>query len=141
MHTILISAFPGTGKTYLCNNIKTDKQIIDSDSSTFDKTNFPENYISNIKSHIGKANIICISTHLEVRQQLENDNMGFLLVYPYIDLKEEYLERLRQRNAEDVILPIIEKNWPLFINQLQKQKNCIHLELQKNEFLSDFIRI
>jgi hypothetical protein len=42
-NTILISAFPGTGKSFLFNNTKL--KILDSDSSKFDKSKFPENYI------------------------------------------------------------------------------------------------
>ena len=46
MKTKVYSAFPGVGKTTYFNN--TSKNVLDSDSSTFDKSEFPQNYINHI---------------------------------------------------------------------------------------------
>ncbi len=43
MKTKVYSAFPGVGKTTYFNT--TDKNVLDSDSSKFDKKHFPANYI------------------------------------------------------------------------------------------------
>ena len=48
-NTIVISAFPACGKTYAFNNFQDSYSILDSDSSKFDKTYFPDNYIKHIK--------------------------------------------------------------------------------------------
>ena len=69
MKTRIISAFPGTGKSYFHNN--SEYSTLDSDSSEFswiinddgDKVrnpNFPSNYISHIKDNIGKADFIFV---------------------------------------------------------------------------------
>ena len=67
--TLVVSAFPGCGKSHLFRN-KGDKKILDSDSSTFDKSQFPENYINHIKSNIGDVDMILVSSHKEVRDAL-----------------------------------------------------------------------
>lgn len=51
---MLVAGFPGTGKSYYCYNgdwshYMPSKFATDSDSSKFDKSNFPQNYINHIK--------------------------------------------------------------------------------------------
>ena len=50
MKTKVYSAFPGVGKTTYFN--KTEKNVLDSDSSKFDKRDFPSNYIEHIKKNV-----------------------------------------------------------------------------------------
>jgi hypothetical protein len=52
INTMVISAFPGCGKSHYFRN-NSDKIVLDSDSSTFDKSDFPRNYIQHIKSNLG----------------------------------------------------------------------------------------
>jgi hypothetical protein len=76
-NTKVISAFPGCGKTHLFKTHK-NKIILDSDSSTFDKKYFPQNYIKHIKENIGKVDIILVSSHSDVRSALVNENIDFI---------------------------------------------------------------
>lgn len=134
--TKLISAFPGTGKSYFSEN--SEKIVLDSDSSTFDKSNFPQNYIEHIKKNIGKVDIICISSHLEVRKALEENNLFFDLVFPELSLKEEYIERYKIRGSHPKFIELISNNWDLWINQLLEFSNkCTKVELKSNQFISD----
>ena len=71
---------------YLKNN--SNKVILDSDSSTFDKKNFPENYITHIKNKISIVDIILVSSHKVVRDALVKNNINFTLVYPDRTLKK-----------------------------------------------------
>src|SRR5574343_786468 len=88
--TLIVSAFPGTGKSHLFNNTKLN--ILDSDSSKFDKSKFPENYIKHIKENIEKVDVILVYSHKEVRNALVKNNIKFLLVYPNKSLKSEYVK-------------------------------------------------
>jgi hypothetical protein len=137
--TILISAFPGVGKSYLFKNLK-DYKILDSDSSKFDKDLFPVNYIDHIKQNIGVVDIIMISTHDVVRQQLEENGLFFVLVYPDISLKDEYIGRYNERGNDDNFIKILGENWDNWINDIEKQKGCLKIKLQSGEFLGDFIK-
>ena len=135
--TILISAFPGVGKSYLFKNLK-DYKILDSDSSTFDKDLFPGNYIDHIKQNIGVVDIIMISTHDVVRQQLEENGLFFVLVYPDISLKDEYIGRYNERGNDDNFIKILGENWDNWIKDIEKHKGCLNIKLQSGEFLGDF---
>ena len=138
--TIVVSGFPGVGKSYYVNYGEGNDYMpqgfaIDSDSSTFNKSNFPKNYIEHIKKNIGKVKIIFVSSHKEVRDALVKNNIDFTLAYPNIDLKNEYIKRYKKRGSDDGFINFISDNWDEFISDLRYQKGCKHLVLKEKEFL------
>ena len=103
--TVVISAYPCCGKTYAYEHYQNKYLMLDSDSSRFSwKTekvalpdmgdgceweeikvrnpDFPKNYIDHIKENIGKVDIIFVSSHLQVRQALEDAGIRYCTVYP-----------------------------------------------------------
>lgn len=137
METKVISAFPGTGKSYFYKN--SNLTVLDSDSSKFDKSDFPANYIKHINENIGKADIILVSSHDTVRKALVEAGIDFTLVYPSILLKAEYLDRYRSRGSSLSFIKLIEDNWESWIQDCQEQNRCIHLVLASGDYLSDVI--
>jgi len=137
MKSALISAFPGTGKTFLYNN--SNLKILDSDSSKFNKNEFPNNYINHIKNNMHKVDCILISSHKNVREALFANKLPFILVYPDISLKNEYIERYRNRGSSDEFIILLEKNWNTWINELIYQKHCTHCVLKNKEYLSNIL--
>lgn len=133
----LIAAFPGTGKTHYCNSDYMPQNFaIDSDSSRFEKSAFPQNYIEHIKENIGVVCKIFISSHKEVRESLVANNLPFTLVYPQEDLKDEYLKRYKERGSSEAFIALIDKNWSNWLGELREQKGCKHIELKSGEYLS-----
>jgi two-component SAPR family response regulator len=138
--TQLISAFPGTGKSYYYHSdYMPDGFCLDSDSSTFDKSNFPANYIEHIKNNIGVVRKIFISSHKEVRDALVKNNLDFILVYPKAELKQEYLQRYINRGSSESFISLIDKNWDNWIKELKEQENCKHIELESGQFISNVL--
>lgn len=136
---MIISAFPGTGKSFYTQQTNS-KIITDSDSSLFNKTEFPENYIQHIKQKINENySIIFVSSHKEVRDALVLNNLEFTLIYPNINLKQEYIQRYTQRGSSESFIKLLENNWDLWIKELQLQQNCKHIELESNQFISNII--
>ena len=136
-NTKIISAFPGTGKTHLFNN--TNLFVLDSDSSYFDKTNFPKNYIEHIKSYIGKVDYILVSSHEDVRDELIRNKIDFLLIYPDESLKNEYIERYKMRGSSDGFINLISANWDKWISDCSGQRRCLNIKLPSGKFISDVI--
>lgn len=136
--TLLVSAFPGVGKSYLFKNNE-KYNVLDSDSSKFDKDLFPSNYIDHIKENIGKVDIILISTHDVVRKSLEENNLLFILVYPDISLKDEYIGRYNERGNDDNFIKILGENWENWIEDIETQKGCIKIKLESGEYLSNIL--
>ena len=135
--TKLYSGFPGTGKSHFFKYA--EGVVLDSDSSNFDKEHFPQNYIDHIKENIGKSDIICISSHKEVRDALVDNGLHFTLIYPHISLRDEYIQRYIDRGSPQGFIDLISKNWDSWVGELPNQIGCKHLILNSGEFISDIV--
>jgi uncharacterized glyoxalase superfamily protein PhnB len=149
--TKVISAFPGTGKSHLTASHDGEGAVLDSDSSDYSwvhkedgskerNPEFPGNYIDHIVHNIGTASLILVSTHEDVRDALVNHGIEFTLVYPDQTLKDEYLQRFRDRGSPDGFVDLMDKNWDTFIGQLQDQEGATHVQLQAGQHLSDIVQ-
>ena len=140
--TLVISAYPCCGKSYLKEHGLRGYSILDSDSSKFSwieryyteeeidsilsifnttdsllpvesikniyrketrrvrNPNFVEDYIGHIKENIGKVDIIFVSTHLEVRQSLQDNNIEYYTVYPSKNMLNEWVGRMYRRGND-----------------------------------------
>lgn len=153
--TVIIAGFPGVGKTHFYNHHM--KDCADSDSSKFSWTirkgmrvrnpAFPKNYISHIKSLIGKVKYIFVSSHKEVRDALKKSGLKFALVIPNINIKDEYVERFRNRGSSDKFIKQISDNWMLWLTQIdsefegdRKKFKYIIYKLDSGESLEDVVR-
>ena len=139
----IISAFPGTGKTYLHN--LSILSILDSDSSKFSwiaegvrNPNFPNEYIRYIRSR-SDVEMILVSTHKEVREALAKENIHYGLVFPERNLKDEYLNRFMQRGDSEKFIELINHNWDSWITDLEEQKGCLQIRLRQGEYLTDLL--
>lgn len=137
--TKIISAFPGTGKTHFFNNSE-NIVVLDSDSSYFDKSNFPQNYIEHIKQYYGKVDYILVSSHIDVRKALIENNIHFIFVYPSVELKQEYIARYKKRGSSEDFINLINVKWDEWIKECYAQKQCLNVTLPRNTFISDIIK-
>jgi hypothetical protein len=153
VETKVIAGFPGVGKSKLIDKVtsgelRNDGLIIDSDSSHFSWLSpgvrnpaFPKNYIDHIKRNIGIVSYILVSTHKDVRDRLANENIHYTLVYPGIELKEEYIQRYRDRGSVDSFITLMDNNWDNFIEDLIFEEFPTKLQLEPDQFLSDIYTI
>jgi hypothetical protein len=109
--TTIISAFPGMGKS----SIEKDGHI-DLDSSVFPKDQFPINYVNRIVSLIGGCDVLFVSSHKEVRDELRRRDIQFTLVFPSVDSKDQFLLRYKQRGNSQEFIDKISNNWEDWIN-------------------------
>ena len=145
METKIISAFPGTGKSY-CH--KNNKNTLDSDSSQFSwiskgvrHPDFPSNYIEHIKENVGKVEIIFVSSHKVVRDALFDSGLHYTLVYPGRKLKNEYLNRFRARGNDSGFIKMIDEKWDEFLTELENQEFCNHNVLLAGQYMSDILMV
>ena len=84
MKTMIISAFPGCGKTYIYENQeKYNYKVLDSDSSKFEKnTHWETLYVDHICDNIGKYDFIFIAQYPKVLELLHLRNVPFIIVAP-----------------------------------------------------------
>jgi len=156
MKTLIVSAFPACGKSYY--HAVGDKyetfSTKDSDSSLFSwiigtdgestgvrNPEFPSNYIEYIKSNIGKVSFIFVSSHKEVRQALEHNNIQYVTVMPYPDTRKEWIDRCIQRGNDEDFITLLDKmwdNWTSFESQRQYNPSG-RVFLTNKQYISDVI--
>jgi hypothetical protein len=143
--TLVISGFPGIGKSYL-HKLNEKMIILDSDSSEFSwieegvrHPDFPNNYMEHIKSNIGKVDNIFVSSHEVVRRALEENGIKYLLVYPSVSLKDEYIQRYRGRGSSEGFIDFINSNWEKFIRDIEKETFPELIKLYSGEYLIDVL--
>jgi hypothetical protein len=153
MQTRIISAFPGTGKTYY--HKLHPETTLDSDSSSFSwsyridgskyrNPEFPQNYIDHIKSNIGKYEFIFVSSHAEVRKALHENCLYFYLIFPESDRKAEFLQRYIDRNSPTEFVNLLDRMWDEWIyscrcDNLRSVNYSISAPSNLSEALSDLI--
>ena len=136
---MIISGFPGIGKSHFFKTCPDSLVCCDSDSSTFPKDDFPSNYIRHIKEKMADTDILLVSSHQEVRDALLENGIGFTLVYPEAGLRDEYLERYRNRGSDDGFLKLLLKMWHQWIADIEQEDNplCKKVLLGPGKYLSD----
>ena len=142
--TVVVSAFPCCGKTYAYEHNQNKYKILDSDSSKFHHKHgepFPCNYVMYIKSNIGNADIIFISSHLEVREKLTNEGIEFVTVYPKIDMLYEWIGRMYMRGNTDEFIMNIVSHWDEWVGNIRREPHGQGIKyLGNNEFIDcDFL--
>ncbi|WPH68783.1 hypothetical protein [Stenotrophomonas phage BUCTxx100] len=167
----LYCAFPGCGKSTIYNDAESFgffpmitipgfitsmsmkafkdnlKPLFDSDSSQFDKVEFPQNYIQHIKSHIDFCSGVMpgltmfVSSHDVVRKALKENALDYTLVYPDRSLKEEWIERYNKRGSPQSFIDLLTNKWDDFIDSCESDDGCKErFVLQSGQGLSDIIK-
>lgn len=133
----IISGFPGVGKTHYARIYR--DMVLDLDSRKY-RWGFPEKYIKLILDHaaIGDGTLL-VSTHESVLDALSANGLRYTLVFPALSLKEEYLERYRQRGDDPQLLELLSKNWSRYLYQCQNRNDCEKIVLKGTQVLADVI--
>ena len=151
MSAVIISGFPGVGKSHLkrfYDKLYNDIIILDSDSSNFSwiqpglrNPDFPYNYIQHIKDNLEKADVILISSHNVVRELLARENIPYTLVYPDISLKDEYIFRYIQRGSSKEFIDKIKNDWEGFVNDCENDPFPTKIKLESCQHLTDIYNL
>lgn len=156
-NTLVISAFPGTGKSYISKlHSDSDLIILDSDSSKFGwivdangtkirKKDWHIDYLNHIIANIGVADIIFVSSHEIVRKILVDNEVFHYVFYPSLDMKDEMVQRYVERNNSAEFINMIRHNYEKFINGIINLSNTskyeLGIQLNKGEYILDRINL
>ena len=137
----IISAFPGTGKTYAFKNQKAlGLKLVDSDSSLFHWSTdehgnkiphpeWPENYGNYIKKMYDDDSIdyIMVSSHKEVRDIIHEMGMEYNIVVPSGLLKSEYMRRYRERGSSEAFIKMMDEKFDEFLESLHHDPHAFRV--------------
>ncbi len=168
INTKVISAFPGTGKTRLHQDTDLFVLDSDSSRFSWVEQHgrdicFPDNYMRHaqtamgiteveyiqrnldsteivpIRRGVGFADIVLVSSHDLVRKALVTRGIDYTLVFPDRSLKDEYIERFKERGSPQGFIDLLDTNWDKWISELESQEGCTPVRLQQGQFLSDVV--
>lgn len=149
--TVVVSAYPCCGKTYAFENYQDKYSMLDSDSSNFSwiyvngekvrNPDFPKNYIQHIKDNIGKVDIIFVSSHLQVREAMEEAGIRYCTVYPKKEMLNEWVGRMYRRGSDENFIKFQIEHWNEFVNNIIFEPHGFGIcRLGNNEYLDvDFL--
>ena len=141
MKTIVISGFPGIGKTEAAKRIP---DCLDLESRHFDKDdlNWVSAYVDGIENGLvkyeGCYRYIFISSHREVRQEMKKRRIPYIVVVPYVDDKEDYLKRYLRRGNDMDFIDNIAFNWYQWLDEINENETRV-IHLLTVEYLSDIL--
>lgn len=118
---LVVSGFPGIGKTTSVDMLKKEGyRVVDSDYSLWAKERFPRNYITHLSGLIrsGEYDVIFVSSHYVVREELIKRGIKFTLVYPDRSLKDAYIQRYIDGNSPTVLIDMVDVQWGAWMDQL-----------------------
>ncbi len=155
---MIISAFPGCGKTTLGNKYK---NIIDLESSLYKyffdvnitrreiearkatprerNPEYPGNYIKAIQEATKKYDIVLTSCGPWVRSELKKKKLENIVVYPSIECKEEYIQRYINRGNHINFINYVKKNFEEWVKEFDEDNSIRKIKMKKGETLEDVL--
>ena len=141
MSAILVSAFPGLGKTYLYQQYKDRLKILDLNTGRFEGDDFPGNYIAEVEKRLNDYDLILLSSDRNVRYALNDVGLDFDLFYPSKDRKNELIEiYVTNRKSRDFIMNL-DHNFYDLIDEIEDEdlEHCFKHKLDKpHRFIAQF---
>lgn len=133
----IISAFCGTGKTYMCR--MSYGRLVEFECWKYSNSHrFPVNIIKCIISVYEKIDGIFISTNPMVLNELP-EKMNVTMVYPELSLKDEYIERFVRRGSSDDFISTLSKYWEPWIIEAMGHNWLRHIVLKTGQYIESVL--
>ena len=111
----IICGFAGIGKSHLAKNTV---GVVDLESTPFNKN---WDLYTDVAIHMQKNGYTpLLSCHKELREELKKKNADFIIVIPFFALKQDYLQRYKNRGNTDTFIKMFDEKWENFIEEIIK---------------------
>jgi hypothetical protein len=143
--TLVIAGFPGTGKTWLAQDLNEQGvRVFDLDAKNYrtikgvKNPDFPTNYITKLKESMGKYETIFISADKDIIDVLTSQDFVFSLVYSEDSLLSEYVDHQMYRYGSDhVSLARAKRKWENFVLSLNHHEFATPYAIANDVHLGD----
>lgn len=153
---IIVSAFPGSGKTEFAKRILEVEtfnynSVLDLDSADYNwvegqygtvrNPNFVKDYVDEIELQADSYDFVLVSSHEEVLEEMYQRNLLFVMVAPDKLRKQEFLDNYHERGSHPEFIDLIDKNWDDFLdsyfNMYEAPFAMYNYTLESGKFLCD----
>lgn len=137
---IIVSVFPGCGREYLKKNCREGVTVENVRISSFDENEFPEKYVDYVLSVVDKNDIVLISSHPAVCEELNKREVDFNLFYPARSRRNEIIENFVISHKPMKYIQEVDNKWTEWIDLIEERtlEHCFKHVLEKGVFVGNF---
>ena len=164
--TMVICAYPASGKTYICNKYNklkggngcivklllgidfwSDIVFVDMDAIKLNKfyknstSNVLNDYIAFVKKNMGKADIIFVNSNKSIRKALRDNNIKYFMVYPELNMKEEIIHRMIKKGDNIHSINFQKRNFENMVKSIDKECCKYNIPYQKLNKITPYINL
>ena len=148
MNTVIVSIFPGMGKTYIkeSNNFKIKDinsveyaYLEDSKKGRLDNPDFPGNYIKAITEAVNSKeyDFVFVSSNSVVREALNKAKIQYVLISPKQSIKNELCERFKERGNSQRFIDKMYNNWNNYTNSIVNETYPLQIKFDINDSIDN----
>lgn len=140
MYGIIVSGFPGCGRQYLKTNCRDGITVENVKVSDYDSDGFPDNYVDYVLSIVDKTDIVLISSHPAICEELNSRGVDFNLFYPERSRRNEFVENFVMAHKPAKQIQEIDNKWTEWIDLIEERtlEHCFKHSLSKGQFIGNF---
>lgn len=137
---VIVSGFPGCGRQYLKTNCRDGITVENVKVSDYDSDGFPDNYVDYVLSIVDKNDIVLISSHPAICEELNSRGVDFNLFYPERSRRNEFVENFVMAHKPAKQIQEIDNNWTEWIDLIEERtlEHCFKHSLSKGQFIGNF---
>ena len=108
---IIISSFPGCGKTYLENTNRGKVKILVADSFAPSGGDIVKEYADFVMEHVDEYDIVFISTAKDILEEFNQRGIDYDLFYPSKERRKEFLEGYVRKRYKSTDIMMLDRNF------------------------------
>ena len=137
---IIVSGFPGCGRQYLKTNCRDGITVENVKVSDYNSDGFPDNYVDYVLSIVDKTDIVLISSHPAICEELNSRGVDFNLFYPERSRRNEFVENFVMAHKPAKQIQEIDNKWTEWIDLIEERtlEHCFKHSLSKGQFIGNF---
>lgn len=137
---IIVSGFPGCGRRYLKDNCRDGITVENVKVSDYNSDGFPDNYVDYVLSIVDKTDIVLISSHPAICEELNSRGVDFNLFYPERSRRNEFVENFVLAHKPAKQIQEIDNKWTEWIDLIEERtlEHCFKHSLSKGQFIGNF---
>lgn len=130
---IIISSFPGCGKTYLENTNRGKVKILVADSFAPNGDNIVKEYADFVMEHVGEYDIVFISSEEDILEEFNERNIDYDLFYPSKERRKEFLENYVRKRVKSTDIMKLDRDFDKNIDRFDaiEADNCYKHKMEE----------